>query len=69
MFEEVEGVERNTKNEKSMKFYAELKQVRQKKAQSLDNVYEILFVTDNCDILDLGKLPPDTLFKVVVTNK
>lgn len=48
-----------------MKFIAELKEVKQTK-KVLDNLYTIKFETNNPMILDLGKLPPDTLFEVEV---
>lgn len=51
-----------------MKFAAEIKRVSQRKAASLDNVYQIVLETDNPDILDLGKLPADTLFEVEINN-
>jgi hypothetical protein len=40
-------------------------QVKQTK-KSLDNVYQIVLETNNPMILDLGKLPPDTLFNVKI---
>lgn len=49
-----------------MRFKAELKQVKQTKLVSLDNQYEIRLITDDSDILDLGKLPPDTIFLVEI---
>jgi hypothetical protein len=48
-----------------MEFKAELVKVAQRK-KSLDNVYQISFETDNPLILDLGKLPADTIFRVDV---
>lgn len=48
-----------------MKFKAEIKEVKQKK-QALDNVYSIRLVTDDGKILDLGKLPPDTVVNVEI---
>ena len=48
-----------------MDFLAELKQTKQSK-KGMDNIYSIAFETDNPLILDLGKLPSDTLFKVTV---
>lgn len=47
-------------------FLCELKSVSQTKKVSLDNEYMIKFVTDDSEVLDLGKLPSDTLFKVSV---
>lgn len=51
-----------------MKFKAELKSTSQAKAASLDNVYKIVLITDNSDIMDLGKLPPDTIFDVEIKH-
>jgi len=48
-----------------MEFLAELKTISQTK-KSLDNIYNVKFETDNPMVLDLGKLPADTLFKVKV---
>lgn len=48
------------------KFVAEIKKTSQRKTASLDNVYQIVLETDNAEILDLGKLPADTLVKVTV---
>ncbi len=45
---------------------AELKQTKQTKTVSLDNVYSALFATDNPMLLDLGKLPPNTRFKLTI---
>ena len=47
-----------------MKFKAEIKRTSQRKAASLDNVYQIVLETDNPNILDLGKLDSDTLVEV-----
>ena len=47
-------------------FSAELKEVKQSKSASTDNVYSLKFLTHNPMILHLGKLPCDTLFKVTV---
>lgn len=49
-----------------MEFIAEIKRTSQRKASSLDNVYEIVLATDNPNILDLGKLPSDHTFKIKV---
>ena len=46
-----------------MKIKAELKRCGLKKV-NLDNIYEMVFVTDNPQILDFGKLPADTLFEL-----
>lgn len=47
-------------------YYAEIKSIKQTKSASLDNVYSTLFVTDNADVMDLGKYPPDTLVEITV---
>ena len=49
-----------------MTFDAELRSVKQTKRVSQDNVYTITFETDNPLLLDLGKLPSDTLFTLTV---
>lgn len=50
-----------------MQFDAEITRTSQRKLASNDNQYEVVFRTDNPLILDLGKLPSDTLFTVDVT--
>ena len=49
-----------------MNFNAEIKKTSQRKAASLDNVYQLVLETDNPLILDLGNLSADTLFKVTI---
>ena len=49
-----------------LEFDAEIKRTSQLKKASLDNEYQLLLVTDNSDILELGKLPPDVVVKVRV---
>jgi hypothetical protein len=49
-----------------MEFNAEIKKTSQRKAASMDNVYQLVLETENPSILDLGKLPADTLLKIVV---
>lgn len=49
-----------------VKFKCEIKRTSQRKAASLDNVYQIVLETDDEKILDLGKLPADTLVKVTI---
>lgn len=49
-----------------MKFQAEIIRTSQRKLVSNDNQYEIVFRTDDPRILDLGKLPADTLFEVLI---
>jgi hypothetical protein len=46
-----------------MKINAELKETKQSK-KGLDNIYRLVFETDNPLIMDLGKLPSDSLFTV-----
>lgn len=46
-----------------MTITAELKETKQSKA-GLDNIYRVVFITDNPMVMDLGKLEADTLFKV-----
>jgi hypothetical protein len=47
-------------------FLAEIKRTSQRKSSSLDNIYQIVLETDNAEILDLGKLPPDIIIRVTV---
>lgn len=49
-----------------LQFVAEIKRTLQRKMASLDNIYQIVLETDDPNILDLGKLPPDTIVKVTV---
>lgn len=50
-----------------MDFTAEIIRTSQRKLASNDNQYELVLRTENPLILDLGKLPSDTLFEVRVT--
>lgn len=49
-----------------MEFIAEIKRTSQRKAASLDNVYQIVLETDNPELLELGKLPSDKTVKVII---
>ena len=49
-----------------MKFEAELKKVTAKKLVSLDMEYEIVLRTQNPEVLSLGAVDPETLFRVEV---
>ena len=49
-----------------IEFVAEIKETKQVKSVSLDNVFSIKFVTDDSSVLDLGKLSPDRTVKVIV---
>lgn len=55
-----------SKAEAKLIFSAEIKRTSQRKAASLDNIYQIVLETDNPELLDLGKLPSDTLVKVTI---
>lgn len=50
-----------------MNFAAEIIRTTQRKLVSNDNQYELVLRTDNPLILDLGKLPGDTVVKVEIT--
>jgi hypothetical protein len=50
-----------------MDFQAEIIRTSQRKLASNDNQYEILLRTDNPMILDLGKLPSDSMFQIAIT--
>jgi hypothetical protein len=52
-----------------VEFIAEIKRTTQKKMASLDNVFEIVLITDNPNILDLGKLPSDQTVKVIISTE
>jgi hypothetical protein len=52
-----------------MKFLAELKRCSQRKAASLDNVYQIVLETENSEVLDLGKYNPETNFKIDIKGE
>jgi hypothetical protein len=52
-----------------MQFIAELKKTQQLKRVSGDNEYQIVLVTDNPEVLDLGKLKAETLFDVLIVAK
>ena len=52
-----------------MQFIAELKKTQQLKRVSGDNEYKVILVTDNPEILDLGKLRADTLFDIIITPR
>lgn len=52
-----------------IEFIAEVKETKQTKAVSLDNVYSIKLVTDDSRIMDLGKLGPDQTVRVIVTDE
>lgn len=47
-------------------FLAEIKEVKQVKLVSLDNQFSIKLITDDSKILDLGKLPSDTIVEVKI---
>lgn len=49
-----------------MEFIAEIKRTSQRKAASLDNIYQIVLETDNPELLELGKLPSDRTVKVII---
>ena len=52
-----------------MQFIAELKKTQQLKRVSGDNEYQIVLITDNPEVLDLGKLKAETLFDVVIVGR
>lgn len=49
-----------------MEFICEVKSTKQRKTASLDNIYQVVLETDNSQLLDLGKLPPDTTVTVTI---
>ena len=49
-----------------MNFIAEIKEVRAKKLQSLDMEIGIRLVTDDINVLDLGKIPSDRAVQVTI---
>lgn len=50
-----------------MEFLAEIIRTSQRKLSSNDNQYELVLRTENPMIMDLGKLPSDTIFKINIT--
>jgi hypothetical protein len=50
-----------------MDFTAEIIRTSQRKLASNDNQYELVLRTENPMILDLGKLPSETLFEISIT--
>jgi hypothetical protein len=52
-----------------MKFLMEIKSVGMKKLVSNDNEYRITFVTDDKNLLELGKIPADEIVEVEITGK
>lgn len=49
-----------------MEFKAEVIRTSQRKLASNDNQYEVVLRTDNPLILDLGKLPSDTILTISI---
>jgi hypothetical protein len=47
-----------------MEIVAELKRTSQRKSVSNDQTYQLVFETDDPRVMDLGKLPSETLFKL-----
>jgi hypothetical protein len=47
-----------------MTITAELKRTSQRKSVSNDQTYQLVFETDDPRVMDLGKLPSETLFKL-----
>jgi hypothetical protein len=51
-----------------MKFNMEIKEIKQKKSASLDNVYSITLVTDDRGLMDLSNIPSDEVVEVIIRN-
>lgn len=49
-----------------MQFIAELKKTTQRKAASMDQIYQLVLETNDPTILDLAKLPYETAFNVTI---
>lgn len=47
-------------------FLAEIKQVNSCKSPSLDIIYKLVLESDDPTVIDLGKLPADTLVRVTL---
>lgn len=47
-------------------FNAEVKEVKSRKLASLDVDYKVVLLTDNDQVLDLGRLSGDTMLKITV---
>lgn len=54
---------------KSIKFKAEIKKVQAKKTVSLDKEVELVLITDDITVLELGKVPTDKLVIVEVQEE
>jgi hypothetical protein len=52
-----------------MKFLAEVKSTKQLKKASLDQEYTVVLITEDSSVLDLGKLPYETVVEVKVEVK
>jgi hypothetical protein len=52
-----------------MKFIAELKKTQQLKKVSGDNEYQVVLITDDSGVLDLGKNSAETLFDVEIAAR
>ena len=52
-----------------MKFLAEIKEVKSKKLVSSDVEISVRLVTDNIDVLDLGKIPSDRAVRVEIEEE
>jgi len=51
----------------SLNFLAEAKLTKQVKANDLSQRYTIVLETNNPNLMDLGKLPYDTMFEVTIS--
>jgi hypothetical protein len=51
----------------TMKFEAEIKQIKSRKTASLDIEYTVTLTTNNPEVLSLGAISPDQLVKVEIT--
>lgn len=47
-------------------FIAEIKEIKTKKLPSLDMEYSLRIVTNDQNLLELGKIPADKLIKVTI---
>ena len=52
-----------------MKFKAEIKNVQMNKLVSLDNEYKLTLITNDPTILELGKIPSDTIVDVEIKDE
>ena len=51
-----------------MRFLMEIKEISQKKSASLDNVYKIVLITDDRNLMNLSSIPSDQIVEVQING-